>query len=104
VKYQGLDIAPEFAAPHILVHDITAGLPFPDSSFDNVFMIEVLEHTPTAYETAGEIHRVLKREGCGSCRSPTRTISRTHLESVSRGDKQGHIYSWTRQTITRLEK
>src|SRR5881396_415831 len=79
VKYQGLDIAPEFAAPDILVHDISQGLPFADVSFDYVFMIEVLEHTPTAYATAGEIHRVL--------RVP---------------DKQGHIYSWTRQTISRL--
>src|SRR2546430_3175020 len=55
VKYQGLDIAPEFAAPDILIHDITSGLPFADASFDYVFMVEVLEHTPTAYTTAGEI-------------------------------------------------
>src|SRR3989454_783114 len=63
VKYQGLDIAPEFAAPQILIHDITSGLPFPGASFDYVFMIEVLEHTPTAYSTAGEIHRVLRPGG-----------------------------------------
>src|SRR5437764_9063257 len=63
VKYQGLDIAPEFDAPDILIHDITSGLPFPDASFGYVFMVEVLEHTPTAYGTAGEIHRVLRRDG-----------------------------------------
>src|SRR5260370_40198400 len=28
IKYQGLDIAPEFLAPEILFHDITSGLPF----------------------------------------------------------------------------
>src|SRR5437588_9981245 len=32
VKYQGLDIAPEFAAPDILIQVITIGLPFPESS------------------------------------------------------------------------
>src|SRR5256885_17177668 len=63
VKYQGLDIAPEFAAPDILIHDITSGLPFPAASFDYVFMVEVLEHTPTAYTTAGGVHRVLRRDG-----------------------------------------
>src|SRR3989442_4148297 len=65
VKYQGLDIAPEFAAPDILIHDITSGLPFSDASFDYVFMVEVLEHTPTAYSTAGEIPRVLRPGGVG---------------------------------------
>src|SRR5207244_13365196 len=71
VKYQGLDIAPEFAAPQILIHDITSGLPFADASFDYVFMIEVLEHTPTAYNTAGEIHRVLRPGGVWMVSVPT---------------------------------
>ncbi len=33
VRYQGVDIAPEFAASHVLVHDISGGLPFADESF-----------------------------------------------------------------------
>src|SRR5439155_590057 len=63
IKYQGLDIAPEYAGPDVLIHDITKGLPFPNASFDRVFMIEVLEHTPTAFQTAGEVYRVLKPGG-----------------------------------------
>src|SRR3970040_151442 len=63
IKYQGIDIAPEFAAPDVLIHDISTGLPFPDASFDFVFMVEVLEHTPNPFHTVGEIHRVLRPNG-----------------------------------------
>src|SRR5260370_40328745 len=63
IKYQGLDIAPEFRAPDILIHDITAGLPFADAAVDYVFMIGGLEHTPPAYGTAGENHRGLRPGG-----------------------------------------
>lgn len=103
VKYQGLDIAPEFAAPNILIHDITSGLPFPDESFDYVFMVEVLEHTPTAYDTAGEIRRVLRPGGTWLVSVP----NPYHVKEIIWNllhvpDRQGHIYSWTRQTISRL--
>jgi len=103
VKYQGLDIAPEFAAPDILVHDISQGLPFADASFDYVFMIEVLEHTPTAYATAGEIHRVLRPGGTWMVSVPNPYHLKEIVWNLLRvPDKQGHIYSWTRQTISRL--
>lgn len=103
VKYQGLDIAPEFAAPDILIHDITTGLPFPDGSFDNVFMVEVLEHTPTAYNTAGEIRRILKQGGVWVVSVPNPYHFKEIIWNIFRvPDRQGHIYSWTRQTMTRL--
>src|ERR1044071_8074 len=49
VKYQGIDIAPEFAGPDVLIRDISNGIPFPDGAYDFVFCIEVLEHVPNPY-------------------------------------------------------
>jgi len=103
VRYQGIDIAPEFAAPHVLIHDIAAGLPFDDASFDNVFMIEVLEHTPNPYDTFGEIRRVLRPGGVFTPSVPNPYHFKELIWNVFRiPDRQGHIYSWTRQTMTRL--
>lgn len=103
VKYQGIDIAPEFEAPEILVHDISSGIPFPDASFDFVFMIEVLEHVPCPYHTLGEVHRVLRPEGVFIVSVPNPYHLKELVWNLLRvPDKQGHIYSWTRQTITRL--
>ena len=101
-RYQGIDIAPEFAAPHVLIHDIAAGLPFDDASFDNVFMIEVLEHTPNPYDTFGEIRRVLRPGGVFTPSVPNPYHFKELIWNVFRvPDRQGHIYSWTRQTMTR---
>lgn len=103
VKYQGVDIAPEFAGPGVLVHNINTGLPFPDASFDYVFMMEVLEHTPTAYQTAGEINRVLKPNGAWVVSVPNPYHIKEIIWNLFHvADKWGHIYSWTRQTISRL--
>src|SRR5437867_8356760 len=44
VRYQGIDIAPEFARPDVLIQDISQGIPFASGSYDFVFSIEVLEH------------------------------------------------------------
>src|SRR3989442_5262778 len=66
-------------------------------------MIEVLEHTPTAYNTAGEIHRVLRPGGVWMVSVPNPYHVKEIIWNLLRvPDRQGHIYSWTRQTITRL--
>ncbi|PYP35609.1 MAG: hypothetical protein DMD34_08395 [Gemmatimonadetes bacterium] len=103
IKYQGLDIAPEFAGPDVLIHDITKGLPFPDASFDRAFMIEVLEHTPTAFQTAGEVFRVLKPGGVWVVSVPNPYHFKEIIWNLfGVADKWGHVYSWTKQTMTRL--
>jgi SAM-dependent methyltransferase len=103
IKYQGLDIAPEFAAPDIMIHDISGGLPFPDASFDFVFMVEVLEHTPNPFHTLGEIRRVLKDHGVYMVSVPNPYHFKELIWNLFKvPDRQGHIYSWTRQTMTRL--
>lgn len=103
VRYQGIDITPEFAAPDILIQDISGGIPFPDASFDHVFCIEVLEHVPNPYQTLGEIHRVLRPDGVLVLSVPNPYHVKELIWNLFRiPDRQGHIYSWTRQTMTRL--
>ena len=103
VKYQGIDIAPEFEAPEIMLHDISSGIPFPDAAFNYVFCIEVLEHVPSPYNTLGEIHRVLTPDGVLIASVPNPYHAKEIIWNLFRiADRQGHIYSWTRQTMTRL--
>jgi SAM-dependent methyltransferase len=103
VRYQGIDIAPEFARPDVLIQDISKGIPFPDGAFEFAFCIEVLEHVPNPYGTLGEIHRVLKPGGVLVLSVPNPYHFKEIVWNLLRiPDRQGHIYGWTRQTMTRL--
>ena len=60
-------------------------------------------HTPTAYSTAGEIHRILRPDGVWVVSVPNPYHLKEIVWNLFRvPDRQGHIYSWTRQTISRL--
>jgi len=103
IRYQGIDIAPEFAAPDILIQDISGGIPFPDGAFDYVFCIDVLEHVPNPFFTLSEFHRVLGPRGVLVLSVPNPYHVKEIIWNVFRiPDRQGHLYSWTRQTMTRL--
>jgi SAM-dependent methyltransferase len=103
VRYQGMDIAPEFEAPDILVRDVSLGIPFPDGAFDYVFGIEVLEHVPNPHGTLTEIHRVLTPEGILILSVPNPYHMKEIIWNLFRiPDRQGHLFGWTRQTMTRL--
>lgn len=103
VTYQGFEIAPEFASDDIRTGDISEGLPFPDGSFDCAFCIEVLEHVPTPFEALREVYRVVKPGGVLVLSVPNPYHIKELIWNVFRiPDRQGHIYSWTRQTMTQL--
>ncbi len=103
VRYQGMDIAPEFAAGDILIRDVSEGIPFPDASFDHVFCIEVLEHVPNPFGAIAEIRRVLKNDGVLVLSVPNPYHVKELIWNLLRiPDRQGHIYGWTRQNMTAL--
>ena len=103
VRYQGIDIAPEFARPDVLIQDISKGIPFPDGSYDFAFIIEVLEHVLNPFATLREIHRVLRPTGVLIVSVPNPYHFKEILWNLFRiPDRQGHLYGWTRQTMTRL--
>jgi SAM-dependent methyltransferase len=102
-RYQGIDIAPEFASAEVLIQDISTGLPFSDGAFDYVFCIEVLEHVPNPFGTLGEIRRVLRPEGVLILSVPNPYHFKEIIWNLFRiPDRQGHLYAWTRQAMTRL--
>jgi SAM-dependent methyltransferase len=102
-RYQGIDIAPQFASPHVRVQDVSAGLPFPDASFDFTFCIEVLEHVPNPWGTLTEIRRVLRPGGVLILSVPNPYHWKEIVWNVFRiADRQGHAYGWTIQNMIRL--
>jgi SAM-dependent methyltransferase len=103
VKYQGMDISPEFERPDVLIRDVSQGIPFPDGNFQFVFMLEVLEHVPNPFGVLSEIRRILAPGGVLILSVPNPYHIKELIWNLFRiADRQGHIYSWTRQTMTAL--
>ncbi len=103
VKYQGIEITPPTDNPEVMRHDISNGIPFPDGSFDFVFIIEVMEHLPNPFGAMSEIHRVLAPGGTLILSVPNPYHFKDVIWNLFRiPDRQGHIFSWTRQAMTKL--
>ena len=83
LAWTNLDTAP--AAPGIMRHDLTKGLPFPADFFDAVYSSHVLEHLKpaAAQELINECHRVLKPGGVARIVVPDlEAIARLYLACV----------------------
>ncbi|TET67031.1 MAG: class I SAM-dependent methyltransferase [Candidatus Zixiibacteriota bacterium] len=104
-QYSGIDIVPEFEAPDITIQDICAGTNFEAGFFDVAFCIEVLEHVTNPYFVLREIHRILKPGGRLVLSVPNPYHFKEILWNLLRvKDRQGHLFSWTRQTMERFSQ
>jgi 2-polyprenyl-3-methyl-5-hydroxy-6-metoxy-1,4-benzoquinol methylase len=103
VVYYGIDIAGEFKGENIIIQDITEGTSFENDFFDYIFCIDVLEHVKNPFFVLTEINRILKKEGILILSVPNPYHFKEIIWNLFKiEDKQGHIFSWTRQAMQRL--
>jgi 2-polyprenyl-3-methyl-5-hydroxy-6-metoxy-1,4-benzoquinol methylase len=103
VIYYGIDIASEFKGENIIIQDITEGTNFESHFFDFVFCIDVLEHVKNPFLVLNEINRLLKKEGVLILSVPNPYHFKEIIWNLLKiKDRQGHIFSWTRQSMQRL--
>jgi 2-polyprenyl-3-methyl-5-hydroxy-6-metoxy-1,4-benzoquinol methylase len=103
VVYYGIDIASEFKGENITIQDITQGTTFENDFFDYIFCIDVLEHVKNPFFVLDEINRIIKKEGILILSVPNPYHFKEIIWNLFKiKDKQGHIFSWTRQAMQRL--
>ena len=74
-------------SPHVRIHDVRKGIPFPDETFDVVYHSHLLEHLPreAAVPFTQECYRVLKRGGTIRVAVPDlERITRLYLETLGK--------------------
>ena len=101
--YYGIDLVDTFRTKDISIQDITEGTDFTDGFFDYVFCIDVLEHLKNPFFVLSEINRILKNRGILILSVP----NPYHFKEIIWNlfgveDRQGHMFSWTKQTMQRL--
>jgi predicted SAM-dependent methyltransferase len=76
-----------YEGPHVRVHNVCKGLPFPDETFDAVYHSHLLEHLPrkAVFPFTQECHRVLKGGGIIRVAVPDlERIARLYLASLEK--------------------
>jgi len=101
--YYGIDIVGKFKAEGITIQDINEGTDFANDFFDYVFCVDVLEHLTNPFFVLNEINRILKKGGILVLSVPNPYHFKEIFWNVfGIEDRQGHMFSWTRQTMRRL--
>lgn len=94
---------PRYDSEQFISHNVNSGIPFPDSSTDYLFCLEVLEHleNPTAF--MAEVKRILKPGGKLILSVPNPYCWMESLGNIyKQSDTEGHISSFTYQNIDAL--
>lgn len=73
-------------------------LPFHDSFFDTVYLIQTLEHLKCPYMALKEAHRVMTEKGILHVEVP----EPVELDKRNLIDRKEHLYSWTPHTLKHL--
>jgi len=87
----------------VLCHDITAGLPYTDNTFDYILCAEVLEHMKDPQALVNEIYRVLKPDGIVIIATPfeNRIVCDEHLWEFTDLDLLKFMEKFTNTSVLR---
>ncbi len=110
VKYYGIDISIDVIRRVVItndgyfqVADVMDGLPFANHIFDQVFMLEVLEHVENPSYCLREIKRVLNSSGKLILSVPNPYCwNEVFANLVGKPENEGHISAWSPQLVNTL--
>lgn len=109
----GIDLSPGAVAQakkriNAMEGDVEAGLPFPDASFDLVFMGDIIEHIFDTRKVFKEVHRLLKPGGrflittINICSLRDRVLLLAGRLPAYYGIHEDHIRMFNKKKFTRL--
>jgi len=108
--YYGIDISEKvlkqisgFDPKYFKVADASEEIPFEDNRFDYIFALEIMEHVVSPIEMIKEARRTLKENGYLIVSIPNPyCFWEIYANLFKKPDTEGHISSFTHQSIGRL--